>query len=108
MQLKQLIRDRGHLENIRKCPCIKCGTMDRIQAAHIRFNSDGGIAQKPSDDRVLPLCYDCHARQHKQGEFTFWGGFERVINAIELALSLHPLGLFEMRQKILRKRKDLM
>lgn len=108
MPSKQLIRDKAHLENIRQCPCIKCGTMERIEASHIRINGDGGIAQKPSDNRVLPLCHDCHARQHKQGEFTFWGGFDGVINAIELALSLYPLGLFEMRQKVLRKRKNLM
>lgn len=81
--------------------------MQNIQAAHIRVNSDGGMGQKPSDNRVLPLCHDCHALQHRIGEIKFWGGFEGVVNAIELALSLYPIGLFKMRQKVLRERKDL-
>jgi hypothetical protein len=62
---------------------------------------------KPSDNRVLPLCFKCHDIQHKQGEYTFWGGFDGVIKAIELALSLYPLKLNLIREKIIRAKKDL-
>jgi hypothetical protein len=32
------------------------------------------MGQKPDDWRAVSLCRDCHNRQHKVGEATFWQG----------------------------------
>lgn len=66
--------------------CCKCGSIDRIEAAHVRIGSGAGMGQKPDDWRVVSLCFGCHrgptaAAQHTQGERTFWKGvdYERLI-----------------------------
>ena len=46
--------------------------------AHVRIGSGAGMGQKPSDWRTVSLCggpSGCHARQHQQGEATFWQSF---------------------------------
>jgi hypothetical protein len=72
--------DNKHLDAVRKLICVACGE-DRerhIEAAHVRQASAAhgkrstGMAMKPDDRWVLPLCRDCHARQHSVGELTFW------------------------------------
>jgi hypothetical protein len=57
--------------------------MAGIEVAHVRLGSGAGVGQKPSDDRTLSLCRDCHSRQHQVGERTFWGDrdVEAIINA---------------------------
>lgn len=64
--------------------------MVNIEAAHVRLGSGAGIGQKPDDWRTVSLCgyqapdnFGCHARQHKQGEETFWKGrdVEALISA---------------------------
>lgn len=102
-----MIRDKKHLEFIRSLICVKCGTSQNIQAAHIRANSDGGIGIKPSDDRCLPMCHDCHSKQHRVGEVTFWGGVDDVFKAIELAKSIYGKDLFEAKKLLMEVRCEL-
>jgi hypothetical protein len=76
--------------------------------AHIRKFSNCGIARKPDDDRVLPLCNRCHHRQHSIGEVTFWGGIKGVYKAIDWARKLYDAeDIFEAQRIIVRARKDL-
>ena len=77
-----MIRCPRHLAFVRGLPCLACGVSPdhgAIQAAHIRVgpgSGKGGIGLKPGDDRVVPLCADCHRRQHDHGEPAFWSGLD--------------------------------
>ncbi len=73
-----VIRDPKHLKFIRSLPCCVCLCTDNVQAAHIRLGNDGGLAMKPSDCYTVPLCADCHHKQHSIGERQFWGDMDRV------------------------------
>ena len=44
---------------------------NRIEAAHVRIGTDGGIGMKPSDCWTIPLCSSAHREQHKIGEAPF-------------------------------------
>jgi len=64
------LRDKIYLALIRQIPCLSCGSLPS-QACHIRIGFNGtGI--KPSDSQTLPLCHDCHHRQHTMSEKKFW------------------------------------
>lgn len=80
------MRDNKHLSFVRTLPCCVCLRTDTVQAAHIRKGTDGGIGLKPSDCYVVPLCYECHSRQHSKGEITFWKN--DIHKAICLAIEL--------------------
>jgi len=79
-----------HLEFIRQLPCVVCGKRNDfgspVQAAHIRCGTDGGTAIKPSDRYTVPLCEQCHAKQHRVGELTFWSTLR--IDPLNIALRL--------------------
>lgn len=62
---------------IRQQPCAGCGrfTENYIAAAHMRILGRGGMALKPPDKDLLPLCtlpgIDCHGKEHR-GAITFF------------------------------------
>lgn len=70
--------DAEHLEAIRQCPCLRCGTDPCGEAAHVRMGTlypgkvVTGIGRKPSDADTVPLCHGCHMDQHAIGELSFW------------------------------------
>ena len=87
-----------HLDAIRQCPCLTCGTVP-AEAAHIRMN-DGpgkpnpGIGAKPPDRYTVPLCPDCHRdcgqeSQHGRGERLWWQS--KGVNPLLIAAELHAL-----------------
>ena len=60
---------RGH-----NCTCVEIdptGCGGKIEAAHVRRGTDGGIGMKPGDNFSLPLCSNHHAEQHCIGEQSF-------------------------------------
>lgn len=60
--------------------------MINVEAAHIRLGTGGGMSMKPDDWFTVSLCgglNGCHAKQHNQGERTFWG--KAKIDPIALA-----------------------
>ncbi|WP_230280223.1 DUF1364 domain-containing protein [Croceicoccus sp. Ery15] len=62
-----------HLRWIREFACCNCGSMDNIEAAHVRMRSGAGMGQIPDDFLAVPLCHQCHRYdQHQHGEETFW------------------------------------
>lgn len=61
-----------HLNFIRSLMCCMCGTQGMTEAAHVRKGNGGGMARKPDDSHVVPLCTYCHKTQHSAGEVTFW------------------------------------
>ena len=76
----------GKLNYIRSLPCAACYSLPRSQAAHSRIGTDGGIAYKPDDKWTLPLCHECHHKQHQIGEVAFYG--ELIERVKMLCLSL--------------------
>ena len=64
-----------HLDFVREIGiCLACGAVvPRCEAMHVRNKTDGGTGLKPSDKFSVPGCTQCHIRQHKVGEVTFWG-----------------------------------
>ncbi len=69
-------RDEGYLEQIRQCPCLKCGIDPCNEAAHVRMSAPGkpnpGVGSRPDDRFSLPLCHADHMQQHDVGERDFW------------------------------------
>lgn len=84
-------RDEKHLAYIRSLACCICGAID-TEAAHIRTGSIGhdkpntGMAEKPSDKWVLPLCNRHHREQHTMNEMAFWKSYG--IDPFMLAITL--------------------
>lgn len=89
-------------------PCV-CGGMGKIEAAHIRKFTDGGTGIKPSDCYVLPLSQEEHAKQHQNGEVSYWGSEEKVYKAIDWALELYAArhDIFKAQRVVIKARKDL-
>lgn len=80
-----------------------CGSMAAIEVAHVRFGSGAGMGQKPDDWMTVSLCggpSGCHARQHRDGEQTFWRG-HAVADLIEAFIKASP-----KRHEIERERKE--
>lgn len=75
-------RSPGHLAFVRKHACVACDSESGIEAAHVRLGSGAGMGQKPDDWRAVPLCRDCHAKQHTLGEMSFW---------VELGIGAEPV-----------------
>lgn len=54
------MRSQKRLNEIRKLPCIKCGSSPS-QAAHSNSGKHGkGKGIKASDEFTVPLCHKCH------------------------------------------------
>jgi hypothetical protein len=85
-------RDERHLAWIRSQPCCICGDNTSTEAAHIRVGSIGhgkpntGMAEKPSDFWVTPLCNKHHREQHTMAELKFWAMYG--LDPFMLAISL--------------------
>jgi hypothetical protein len=85
-------RDERYLDFIRSCPCCLCGRTP-VDAAHLRVGSinDGkrstGMGETASDRWALPLCRECHTRQHAMNEREFWASYG--IDPFALAMHYH-------------------
>lgn len=56
------MRDPKRLAEIRKLPCVRCGSSPS-QAAHSNSSRHGkGRGIKASDEFTIPLCYSCHSQ----------------------------------------------
>jgi hypothetical protein len=81
---------------IRQLPCCipGCGNNIETEAAHIRFadptvcKPQTGVATRPDDRFVLPLCSKHHRLQHSMGERKFW---ERYFDPVKKALALYSV-----------------
>jgi hypothetical protein len=73
---KGLVLDESYLAFIRKLPCVVCGSLKWIEAAHVGAR---GLSQRCSDRQTLPLC-PAHHRTGPQAAhvlgrkfWTVWG-----------------------------------
>ena len=84
-------RDEPHLKYIRSLACVICGDDTSVEACHIRFADASlvkatGIAIKPDDYWVLPMCSKHHRLQHSGNERKFWNdaGIDACLYALRL------------------------
>lgn len=81
------VRCPAHLAWIRGFACIlhKTGECDdsRIEAMHVDYAGDKGMARKTADRHAVPACGYHHKMQHRIGWRTFEARFG--IDALELA-----------------------
>lgn len=83
-------KDDEHFRRwIAQLPCCITGSRE-VQCCHIRKGTNTGMSQKPEHiGNCIPLYHLEHARQHQEGEITYWSRF----GGIEAAKSLaHELG----------------
>lgn len=64
-------RSPSHLKFVREHSCCVCGATFRIEAAHVRTGTDGGMGMKSGDYWVISLCATHHSEQHNIGEALF-------------------------------------
>ena len=86
------IRCTGHLRWIRQHFCAVKNVnghvcRGRIEAAHVRSGTDGGVGRKPSDIWAIPLCASAHRDQHSVGEARFERAFGIDMKAIAEGLA---------------------
>jgi hypothetical protein len=101
------IRSSGHLAWIRGHECSVKGINGhvcegRIEAAHVRTNTDGGGQLKPSDCFTIPLCSLAHKWQSDHGEPAFeqkYGIKMRPIADALWARSPHRIKYLRNQQK---------
>lgn len=58
-------RSAGYLQFVATKPCAACGHPGPSTAHHMRCLGAGGMAIKPSDFHTIPLCNDCHDKEHR-------------------------------------------
>jgi hypothetical protein len=108
MQRRPRTKDNGHLDFIRGLPCCICGDNTSTEAAHIRMGDPSiakpitGIAIKPDDKFVLPLCGKHHRKQHEMNEWQFWLQEKAgQVDPVKVALALYAVsGDHELGERI--------
>lgn len=81
------VRCKAYLEWLRTQPCIVCGRQPSeylsVMAAHQNLTKNAkGISTKVDDTWALPVCTECHRREHNAGVKTFWKDADIKILAI--------------------------
>ncbi len=96
MQRNPRQHDDAHLRAIRELPCVVCGDIS-TEAAHIRYSElrmgkrSTGRGEKPHDLWTIPLCGNCHRKQHAYGrEREWWQHIGKDPLPIALALYVAP------------------
>jgi hypothetical protein len=93
MMKRPRVHDADHLAFVRQLPCLVCGDDVSVEAAHVRFSDphagkrNTGMAEKPDDKYTVPLCGECHRKQHKVSERGYWEA--RDIDPVKVALALY-------------------
>jgi hypothetical protein len=87
------IRDREHVKNVAKQPCLVCGRRP-ADAHHLRFAQSTALGRKVSDEFTVPLCRGHHREVHRHGDESAWWtrtGVDPTAAARALWLKTHPL-----------------
>ena len=79
-------RDKAHLRTVSAMPCLICG-QGPSHAHHLKFAQSHGLAQKVSDEYVVPLCALHHNDLHRAGAEREWWR-ERGLDPLPVALEL--------------------
>jgi hypothetical protein len=87
------VRDRDHVRQVAKQPCLICGRQP-ADAHHLRFAQSRALSRKVSDEFTVPLCRGHHREVHRFGDEAAWWrktGVDPKVAARELWLETHPL-----------------
>jgi hypothetical protein len=87
------VRDREHVRQVAKQPCLICGRQP-CDPHHLRFTQSRALGRKVSDEFTVPLCRGHHREVHRCGdEAAWWGsvGVDPMVAARALWLETHPL-----------------
>jgi len=87
------IRDRDHVRNVAKQPCLICGRRPS-DAHHLRFAQHPALGRKVSDEFTVPLCRGHHREVHRSRDEADWwkkAGIDPTVQARTLWLQTHPL-----------------
>ena len=87
------IRDREHVKDVAKQPCLVCGRRP-ADAHHLRFAQSSALGRKVSDEFTVPLCRGHHREVHRHGDEAAWWtrtGIDPTTAARVLWLKTHPL-----------------
>lgn len=85
--------ERDYLGYVRDCPCLSCSQDPAGEAAHVRLSAaylgkpTTGTGVKPDDCWTVPLCHQCHMKQHATGETPFWDALG--LNPLAIAMALY-------------------
>lgn len=100
-------KNPAHLAFVRTLPCCICGDNTATEAAHVRMADRTvakpmtGIAIKPDDRFVNPLCGVHHRHQHEAGNERDWW-IMAGIDPVKLALALYSVsGNYEAGLRII-------
>ena len=91
------MRDRKRLVEIRKLPCVVCGSSP-VDAAHSNQSSHGkGMGLKACDAKTIPLCRNHHVeydqfQKMNRSESVEW--FNKMLEKTERMLNLEDDGVF--------------
>ncbi len=94
MQRRPRERSKQHLDFIRGLSCCICGNNIETEAAHVRYADPTvakpitGIATKPDDRFVVPLCSGHHRDQTNYGNERKWWGEK---DPVKIALALYAV-----------------
>jgi hypothetical protein len=87
------VRDRDHVRQVAKQPCLICGRQP-ADAHHLRFAQSRALGRKVSDEFTVPLCRGHHREVHRFGDEAAWWrkiGVNPTVAARALWLETHPL-----------------
>jgi hypothetical protein len=103
-RMKPSGKEPGHLDLIRRVPCILTGRP--AEAAHIRYPAPEhgkgitGMGRKPEDKWVVPLCPELHRMlkgcQHDSAEREWWAQFG--VDPCAVALRMHGKTVLQMER----------
>jgi DNA recombination protein Rad52 len=79
-------RDKAHLRTVSGKPCLVCG-QGPCHAHHLKFAQSHGLAQKVSDEFVVPLCALHHDELHRAGGERDWWR-DKGLDPLPVALDL--------------------
>lgn len=93
-QRQPRIEDPAHLAFVRTLPCTVCSRPGPNDPAHLRAAArqygkrHTGMAEKPDDKWVLPLCRTHHDAQHRENELGWWAKMG-IADPFALAVALY-------------------
>ena len=87
------VRDREHVRQVAKHPCLVCGRQPS-DPHHLRFTQRRALSRKVSDEFTVPLCRGHHREVHRCGDEAAWWrkvGVDPTVVARAMWLQTHPL-----------------
>lgn len=101
-------RWRKHSQWVRGWCCVAFksdpqGCDGKVEAAHVRTGTDGGMSEKPSDWWQVPMCARHHREQHQIGEPAFERkyGVDMKREALRLAKLSPDIGMRQAMKEAL-------